>query len=78
MDRESIYGTESVYDEVKPGMKRLAVKVAKAIYEGEWQTELVTREIATAANRAEALARLETLRQEIDRAEQIISRGGKP
>lgn len=77
-ERESIHGTESEHDDVSnPKMERLARKVAEALYEGDWTTELVTREIATAEDKPQALARLDRLASEVRRALELV-RGFKP
>ena len=62
-------------DEVtSPRMERLAIKVAETIYEGDWEAEVVTREIATAVGKAEALKRLETLKDEVEQAIEIVKK----
>jgi len=59
-------------DVTNKAMEKLATKVAEALYEGDWESELVTREIATAESKAEALQRLKILRQEVSRAIDIV------
>jgi hypothetical protein len=69
----------SIKDDVSnPRMKAIAESIALELYEGDWEAELVTREVATSENSAQAVRRLKTLRTEVDRAMAMLLAAGGP